>query len=44
MPEKKTVARARQAKQEGKAPTTQAGAFVKEEMEHMKRGKHRVQS
>mgnify|MGYP001082417826 CR=1 FL=1 len=44
MPEKKTVQRARQAKREGKAPTTQAGAFVEEEMEHMKRGKHRVRS
>ena len=44
MPEKKTVQRARQAKREGKAATTQAGAFVKEEMEHMKRGKHRVRS
>ena len=44
MPEQKTMQRTRQAKREGKAPTTQAGAFVEEEMEHMKRGKHRVQS
>ena len=31
MPEKETLRRARKAKQEGKAPSTQAGAFVKEE-------------
>jgi hypothetical protein len=30
MPEKETLRRARKAKQEGKAPSTQAGAFVKE--------------
>jgi len=40
MPEKKTIARARRAKREGKAPTTQAGAFVAEEIEHVRRGKH----
>lgn len=44
MPEKKTIQRARKAKAEGKAPSTQAGAFVKEEMEHMKKGKHPVKS
>ena len=44
MPAKKTLQRARKAKQEGKASTTQAGAFVQEEMEHMKGGKHPVKS
>ncbi len=44
MPSKTTQERARRAKREGKAPTTQAGAYVREEMEHAKRGKHRVKS
>jgi hypothetical protein len=44
MPEKKTLDRARKAKQEGKAPSTQAGAFVEEEMDHVKEGKHGVAS
>lgn len=44
MPEKKTLERARKAKREGKAPSTQAGAFVQEEMEHVKEGKHGVAS
>jgi hypothetical protein len=44
VPEKKTVARARKAKREGKAPTTQAGEFVREEIEHVREGKHGVRS
>jgi hypothetical protein len=44
MPEKKTLQRARRAKREGKAATTQAGAFVGEEMRHAKSGKHPVKS
>jgi hypothetical protein len=44
MPEKKTIEKARQAKQEGKAPTTQAGEFVHEEMEHIREGKHGARS
>jgi hypothetical protein len=44
MPEKKTVERARKAKQQGKAPTTQAGEFVREEMEHIRKGKHGARS
>ena len=44
MPEKTTIQRARRDEQEGKAPTTQAGEFVREEMEHVKRGKHGVRS
>ncbi len=44
MPEKKTIRRARRAAAEGKAPTTQAGEFVKEEMEHIRKGKHGASS
>lgn len=44
MPSKTTVKKAKKAKQEGKAPTTQAGEFVREEMQHMKEKKHRVKS
>ena len=44
MPEKKTLARARQDKKEGKAPSTQAGEFVREEMEHIREGKHGARS
>lgn len=44
MPEKTTLRRARRARKEGKAATTQAGEFVREEMEHAKRGKHPVKS
>ena len=44
MPERKTKRRVRKAKREGKAPTTQAGEFVREEMHHKKRGKHPVKS
>jgi hypothetical protein len=40
MPERKTLERAEQDKREGKAPTTQAGEFVREEMEHIREGKH----
>ena len=44
MPEKKTLERARRDRREGKAPTTQAGEFVREEMEHVEEGKHPVKS
>jgi hypothetical protein len=44
MPEKKTVERARAAKRMGKAPTTQAGEFVREEIEHIRQGKHGARS
>jgi hypothetical protein len=44
MPWKTTVKRAREDKREGKAPTTQAGEFVREEMEHIRRGKHGARS
>src|SRR5215208_2011165 len=44
MPEKRTVEKARRAKRQGKAPTTQAGAFVEEEIEHVREGKHGARS
>ena len=44
MPEQKTLERARRAKREGKAPTTQAGEFVREEIEHVREGKHGARS
>jgi hypothetical protein len=44
MPEKRTLQRARQDKRAGKAPTTQAGEFVREEMEHIRQGKHGARS
>lgn len=44
MPEKKTIERAHEDAREGKAATTQAGEFVKEEMEHIREGKHGARS
>jgi hypothetical protein len=44
MPERKTIERARRDKSEGKAPTTQAGEFVREEIEHVREGKHGARS
>jgi|SRR5688572_3356839 len=44
MPEKKTVEKARKAKREGKAPSTQAGEFVREEIHHVREGKHGARS
>jgi hypothetical protein len=44
MPEKKTLARARKDKRQGKAPGTQAGEFVREEMDHIREGKHGARS
>lgn len=44
MPEKKTVARARRDKAQGKAASTQAGEFVREEMDHVREGKHGARS
>ena len=44
MPEKKTRERARRDKAEGKAPTTQAGEFVREEVDHVRKGKHGARS
>jgi uncharacterized protein DUF6496 len=44
MPEKATVKRARKDKRAGKGPSTQAGEFVREEMHHIRRGKHGARS
>ena len=44
MPEKATLKRARQHKRAGKAPTTQAGEFVREEMHHVREGTHGARS
>src|SRR6202140_3652452 len=44
MPEKETIERAREDEREGKAPGTQAGEFVHEEIEHIREGKHGARS
>ncbi len=44
MPEKKTIERAAKDKREGKAPSTQAGEFVRQEMDHIRAGKHGARS
>ena len=40
MPEKETIERAREEARQGKSPSTQAGEFVREEMHHVREGKH----
>jgi hypothetical protein len=42
--EAQTKKRARRDKAEGKAPTTQAGEFVREEIDHVRQGKHGARS
>jgi hypothetical protein len=44
MPEKETLERAKKDKREGKAPSTQAGEFVREEIEHIREGRHGARS
>jgi hypothetical protein len=44
MPEKNTIQRAQEDAREGKAPSTQAGEFVREEIEHVKKGTHGARS
>src|SRR5258707_14901501 len=44
MPEKQTLRGARKDKAEGKAPSTQAGEFVREEIDHIREGKHGARS
>jgi hypothetical protein len=44
MPDKKTLERAQEDKREGKSPSTQAGEFVREEMDHIREGKHGARS
>ena len=44
MPEESTVERAKEDLREGKSPSTAAGEFVREEIEHVREGKHGVRS
>lgn len=44
MPDPETIERAKEDKAEGKSPSTQAGEFVKEEMDHIREGKHGARS
>jgi hypothetical protein len=44
MPEQETIERAREDEREGKSPSTQAGEFVREEMDHIREGKHGARS
>jgi hypothetical protein len=44
MPEKKTLERAKEDLREGKRPSTAAGEFIREEMHHIREGKHGAQS
>jgi hypothetical protein len=44
MPEKKTIEKAQEDEREGKSPSTQAGEFVREEMDHIREGKHGARS
>ena len=44
MPEKRTTERARRKLREGKSPSTAAGEFVREEIEHVREGKHGARS
>lgn len=40
MPERETLERAHEDAREGKSPSTQTGEFVREEMHHIREGKH----
>ena len=44
MPEEETIERAREDEREGKSPSTQAGEFVREEIHHVREGKHGARS
>jgi Family of unknown function (DUF6496) len=44
MPERETLERAREDAREGKSPSTQAGEFVREEVHHIRQGKHGARS
>ena len=44
MPDQETLEQAKKDEQEGKSPSTQAGEFVREEMHHIREGKHGAQS
>jgi len=44
MPKQDVIQRAKKKAREGRAPSTQAGEFVREEMEHIRQGKHGARS
>jgi len=44
MPDKETLERAERDEREGKSPSTQAGEFIREEMHHIREGKHGARS
>jgi len=44
MPDKRTVEKAKEDLREGKSPSTAAGEFVREEMDHIREGKHGARS
>ena len=44
MPDRETIERAHEDAAEGKAPSTQAGEFVREEIHHVREGKHGVRN
>ena len=44
MPDEQTVKRARKARSEGKAPSTQTSEFVREVIHHVREGKHGARS
>ena len=44
MPEKETIRRSRRDKRQGKSASTQAGEFVREEIHHVREGKHGARS
>jgi len=44
MPDKKTIEKAKKDKREGKSPSSQAGEFVKAEIDKIRKGKHGARS
>ena len=44
MPDKSVTEKAKQDLREGKSPSTAAGEFVRQEIEHVRQGKHGVRS
>ena len=44
MPERESIERAQEDAREGKSPSTQAGEFVREEIHHVREGKHGASS
>ncbi len=44
MPDKRTIEKARKDKREGKSPSTQAGEYVREEIDKIRHGEHGARS